>query len=138
MLISTCGVPHREIRESSDAMTRVRRALGAWGERTAEAYLGRGGVTVIDRNWRTRDGEIDLIALDGDTVVFCEVKTRRTTAFGSGIEGVTARKSQRLRRLAAAWLADHGSTSRRVRFDVVSVTPVRRGEPRIDHVKGAF
>jgi putative endonuclease len=95
-------------------------------------------VTVIDRNWRTRDGEIDLIALDGDTVVFCEVKTRRSTAFGSGIEGVTTRKSQRLRRLAAAWLADHGSPSRRVRFDVVSVTPVRRGEPRIDHVKGAF
>lgn len=119
-------------------MTGVRQALGAWGERTAEAYLRAGGLTVVDRNWRRRGGEIDLIATDGDTVVFCEVKTRRGTAFGSGLEAVTALKSRRLRRLAAAWLAEHGDHGRRIRFDVVTVTLVRRGDPRIDHVKGAF
>jgi putative endonuclease len=119
-------------------MTGVRQALGAWGERTAEAYLRAGGIAVIDRNWRRRAGEIDLVAIDGETVVFCEVKTRRGLAFGTGIEGVTARKSQRLRRLAAAWLAENGGHGRQVRFDVVSVTPVRRAEPRIVHVKGAF
>lgn len=119
-------------------MTGVRQALGAWGERTAEAYLRGRGLTVIDRNWRRRGGEIDIVATDGDTVVFCEVKTRRGTAFGTGVEAVTGRKSQRLRRLAAAWLDEHGGPQRRIRFDVVSVTPVRHGEPRIDHVRGAF
>lgn len=119
-------------------MTGVRQALGAWGERTAEAYLRVGGITVIDRNWRRRGGEIDLIAMDGETLVFCEVKTRRSAAFGSGVEAVTALKSRRLRRLAAAWLAEHAGHGGPVRFDVVSVTPVRRGDPRIEHVKGAF
>ena len=73
-------------------MTGVRQALGAWGERTAEAYLTGGGIIVIDRNWRRRGGEIDLVAMDGETVVFCEVKTRRGTAFGPGIESVTVRQ----------------------------------------------
>jgi putative endonuclease len=119
-------------------MTRVRQALGAWGERTAEAYLRVSGITIIDRNWRRREGEIDLVALDAETVVFCEVKTRRGTAFGTGVEAVVGLKARRLRRLAAAWLAENGGHGREIRFDVVSVTPVRRGEPRIDHVKGAF
>jgi putative endonuclease len=118
-------------------MTLVRQALGAWGERTAEAYLRVSGITVIERNWRCRDGEIDLIALDGETVVFCEVKTRRGSAFGSGADAVVGRKARRLRRLAAAWLEAHSGYGR-IRFDVVSVTPVRHGEPLIDHVKGAF
>jgi len=118
-------------------MTSVRRVLGTWGERTAEAYLRVCGITVIDRNWRRRDGEIDLVALDGETVVFCEVKTRRSTAYGTGAEAVAGLKAQRLRRLAAAWLAEHRRHGP-VRFDVVSITPVRRGEPRIDHVRGAF
>lgn len=119
-------------------MTGVRQALGAWGERTAEAYLRVSGITIIDRNWRRREGEIDIVGRDGDTVVFCEVKTRRGTAFGTGIEAVTVRKSRRLRRLAAAWLAENGGADRRIRFDVVSVMPRRHGEPRIDHVRGAF
>jgi putative endonuclease len=119
-------------------MTRVRRALGAWGERTAEAYLRANGITVIERNWRRREGEIDLIALDAETVVFCEVKTRRGVAFGTGIEAVVGLKARRLRRLAAAWLTEHGGCGREIRFDVVSVSPVRHGAPRIDHVKGAF
>lgn len=119
-------------------MTGVRQALGAWGERTAEAYLRVTGITVIDRNWRRREGEIDLVAVDGETLVFCEVKTRRSTAFGTGFEAVVGRKALRLRRLAAAWLQEHGGHGRRVRFDVVTVIPVRHGDPRIDHVKGAF
>jgi putative endonuclease len=119
-------------------MTKVRQALGRWGEDIAAKYLTEQGMEVLDRNWRRRGGEIDLIAADGEIIVFCEVKTRRTNAFGSGVEAVTALKSRRLRRLAAAWLAEHGEHGLRIRFDVVSVTPVRRGDPRIDQVKGAF
>ena len=119
-------------------LTKVRQALGRWGEDIAAKYLVEQGLVILDRNWRTRAGEIDIIARDVNALVFCEVKTRRGTAFGSGVEAVTALKSRRLRRLAAAWLAEHGCHGRRVRFDVVSVAPVRRGDPRIDHAKGAF
>jgi putative endonuclease len=127
-------------------MSKVRRALGAWGERTAEAHLRVNGIIVIDRNWRRRDGEIDLIAVDGDAVVFCEVKTRRGTIFGTGVEAITGLKARRLRRLAAAWLAEHrchalaehGCHVDEIRFDVVTVTPVRHGDPLVDHLKGAF
>jgi putative endonuclease len=119
-------------------MTGVRRALGTWGERTAEAYLRVSGITVIERNWRCREGEIDLIALDGEILVFCEVKTRRTGAFGTGFEAVLGRKAHQLRYLALIWLEEHRGERRPIRFDVISVTPVRRGAPRIDHMRGAF
>lgn len=118
-------------------MTKARRAFGAWGERTAEAYLWAVGMAVIDRNWRCPDGELDLIALDLETVVFCEVKARRGAVFGTGVGAVPGRKARRLRRLAAAWLAAHGVEERRVRFDVIGVRPGRVA-PEIDHVRGAF
>lgn len=138
MLIYTGAVPRAADGASSAGMTRVRQALGAWGERTAEAYLLVSGITIIDRNWRRREGEIDLIAQDAETIVFCEVKVRRGPAFGTGFDAVVGLKARRLRRLAAAWLAENGGHGRAIRFDVVSVTPVRHGVPRIDHVKGAF
>jgi len=119
-------------------MTGVRRAFGAWGEQTAEAYLRGLGMVVIDRNWRCPQGELDLVALDGDVIVFCEVKTRRSLVFGSGVEAVIGIKARRLRRLAAAWLAQHGTQGREVRFDVIGVHPGQGGAPRIDHVRGAF
>jgi len=119
-------------------MTRVRQAFGAWGEDIAEAYLRHLGLAVVDRNWRCPDGELDLVALDGDVIVFCEVKTRRSLLFGSGVEAVLGRKARRVRRLAAIWLAEHSAEGRELRFDVIAVRPAEGGTPRIDHVTGAF
>src|SRR3954447_15043608 len=87
------------------SMTKARQALGALGERIAEQALVAKGMVVVDRNWRCTEGEVDLILRDGDEVVFCEVKTRRTSTFGTPAEAVVAGKVRRLRRLAAHWLA---------------------------------
>lgn len=119
-------------------------AVGAYGERVAVRHLCSAGMVVLDRNWRGRDGvagELDIVARDGDTVVFCEVKTRRGTAFGSPAEAVTPAKARRIRALAAAWLRAAGPQVPRVplvRFDVVAVTASRSGAAGVDHLRGAF
>lgn len=121
------------------AMTRVRQAVGEFGERLAVRHLVETErLVLLDRNWRTATGEVDIIARDGDVLVFCEVKTRRGPAFGTPAEAVGPRKVARLRRLAAEWLARAGVRPAEVRFDVVSVITPRGGTPRIEHVKGAF
>lgn len=119
-------------------MTEARRAFGAWGEQRAAAHLVEEGMVLLARNWRSRTGEIDIVARDGDTLVFVEVKTRRSEAFGPPAEAVVARKVSRLRRLAAEWLRATGLHPPAVRFDVVSVLPRRRGAPQVDHLRDAF
>ncbi len=119
-------------------MTNETRAVGRYGERLAVRHLTEAGLTVLARNWRTRTGEIDIVARDGRTVVFCEVKTRRGVAFGQPVEAVDDRKAARLRRLAAEWLAQARTPCDEVRFDVISVWAPRRGAPRVSHLKGAF
>ena len=119
-------------------MTTERQALGAFGERVAELALTAQGMVVIDRNWRCADGEVDLILRDGHDVVFCEVKTRRSGAFGTPAEAVVATKVRRLRRLAAHWLATTRVRPREVRFDVVSVLCAPSGAPQVEHVRAAF
>ena len=81
-------------------MTTERQRLGTYGEHLAAQHLVRAGMVVLDRNWRGVGGELDLVLRDGRTLVICEVKTRSSTAFGSPLEGVTATKAARLRRLA--------------------------------------
>ncbi len=89
---------------------------------------------MVARNWRSRQGEIDLIARRGGLLVFCEVKTRASTAFGEPFEAVTRTKQMRLRRLAAEWLRSSTSRGRyELRFDVASV----RG-PSVEVLEGAF
>jgi putative endonuclease len=119
-------------------MTKARQALGAYGERLAVEHLAEAGMVVLDRNWRCRHGEIDIVARDGDVVVFCEVKTRRGDGFGAPAEAVVPRKARRLRRLAAQWLATAGVRPDEVRFDVVSVLAQARGTARVEHVRGAL
>ena len=119
-------------------MTTARQAVGAYGERIAEQHLTAQGLVVIARNWRCAEGEIDLILRDGDDVVFCEVKTRRGTLYGTPAEAVVGTKARRLRRLAARWLADTRVRPREVRFDVVAVQPQPRGAARVEHLRGAF
>jgi putative endonuclease len=103
-----------------------RGALGRDGEETAAAWYEDHGYEVLERNWRRREGEVDLIARKGRTVVFCEVKTRSSDAFGTGAEAVLPAKQRRIRRLASRWLAELTPASGRalvdLRFDVVSIT----------------
>jgi putative endonuclease len=112
--------------------------LGRHGERVAVAFLTDAGFRVLDRNWRCRDGELDVVARDGDALVFCEVKTRRGTGFGHPVESVTPQKQRRLRTLAQRWLAAHDEHAPELRFDVVGVLVPPSGLPRVTHLPAAF
>jgi putative endonuclease len=111
-------------------------AVGRYGERMAGEHLEKQGMRVIDRNWRTARGEIDIVAVDGECLVVCEVKTRRSGVCGDPFDAVTPLKLARLRRLAAAWLAEHQGFYRDVRIDVVAVHRPSRGPARIEHLRG--
>ncbi len=113
-----------------------RSALGAYGEAVAARHLMDQGMILLDRNWRCELGEIDLVLRDGRVLVVCEVKTRRSTAFGSPLEGVTEQKAARNRRLAARWLTAHDIRPAEVRIDLVGILAPYDGHPRIDHVRG--
>ncbi len=114
-----------------------RRALGSAGEDRAAAWYEDQGYEVLERNWRRREGEVDLIVRRGTTVAFCEVKTRTTDAYGSGAESVLESKQRRIRRLASRWLSELtpavGRARVDVRFDVVSITA-----GRIEVIEDAF
>jgi putative endonuclease len=119
-----------------------RHRLGAAGERLAAAHLERLGYAIVDRNHRTRWGELDLVAHTNDTLVFVEVKTRRSNArAGSPFEAVGPRKQAQVRRIAAGWLArvrerPHASD---LRFDVIGVTVDPSGRlVSLEHREGVF
>lgn len=114
---------------------RVKDALGRWGEQLAVERLQDSGLQIVERNWRRREGEIDIVARDGRTVVFCEVKTRSSARYGVPAEAVTPAKLRRLRRLAVLWLAEHPGGDE-VRFDVVSITRQQRGPALVEHLVG--
>ena len=109
--------------------------LGALGERIAVAMLEEDGWRILDRNWRCREGEIDIVARDGATIAFVEVKTRSGTRFGHPAEAVHPAKLERLRRLAARWLREHGEHAEEVRVDVVAVLRPRTGPALVQHLK---
>ena len=114
---------------------RTWQALGRYGEDVAADYLASVGMSVLARNWRCRSGEIDLVALDGDCLVVCEVKTRRSVAAGSPLEAVTPEKVARLRRLTGAWLAEQDRRFADVRIDVVAVERPPRGDVVVRHLR---
>ncbi|QBJ98029.1 YraN family protein [Rhodococcus sp. ABRD24] len=113
-------------------------ALGAMGEELAVCRLTEVGLQILDRNWRCRHGELDVVAADGDTVVFVEVKTRSGLGYGSPAEAVTHAKQRRIRRLAQQWLAESERHWPQVRFDVVSVLVDRHREPDVTHLRAVF
>ncbi|OKY74459.1 MAG: YraN family protein [Desulfobulbaceae bacterium DB1] len=117
-------------------MTFQRQSLGKKGEEIARKFLRRQGYTIIEHNFRTRNGEIDIIAREGATLVFVEVKTRSDARFGSPFEAVTTRKCKTISRVALEYLLAHGGLDQPCRFDVVSVRP---GEnPEVEIVRNAF
>lgn len=115
------------------------KALGALGEQAAADWYESHGYSVTDRNWRVREGELDLVLLAPDgAVVFCEVKTRSSDRFGSPLEAVTPIKQRRLRTLAALWLSAHEGRGGEVRFDVAAVVLSASGEPEVEVVQAGF
>ncbi len=108
--------------------------VGRAGEDAAAAWYEAKGFHVLDRNWRVRGGEIDLICSDGDVVVFCEVKTRSTARFGRGLEAVDWRKQRRIRTLAVQWLQGAERSYPDIRFDVADVD----GAGHVDMIEGCF
>jgi putative endonuclease len=128
-------------------MSDDRRRLGSLGEQIAADHLSRRGMRILARNFRTRFGELDIVALDAGAIVFCEVKTRVSGARGGErdpLESVHPRKRAQVRRMAGSWLADAGAAKDRprrseLRFDAIGVTLAPDGELlRLDHVEAAF
>lgn len=112
--------------------------MGRRGEDLAAEQLQRQGLVVLDRNWRCREGELDILATDGRTLVVCEVKTRTGRGYGSPAEAVTLEKQQRIRRLASRWLAARRVAWCPLRFDVIAIECPPGREPVLRHVVGAF
>jgi putative endonuclease len=113
------------------------RAAGDRGEDIASRYLARKGYEVVERNFRTRRGELDLIARRGGTLVIVEVKLRRGTDYGDPLEAVTPRKQRAIRLMAEEYLSERDPDYEDLRFDVVGIL-LPAGRPEISHVEGAF
>lgn len=111
--------------------------VGRKGEELARAHLRRRGWRILETNHRSRLGEVDVICREGETVVFVEVKTRTSDAFGAPAEAVGTRKQNRLRALAQEYLAAGGLDSADIRFDVVAIR-LDAKPPAIEHIEGAF
>ena len=110
--------------------------LGRAGEAAAVSYLEGCGFRILDRNWRSPDGEIDIVAVERHTLVVCEVKTRSGTRFGTPLDAVGRAKRARLRRLAAQWLAAHGIRFDQIRIDVLGLLRDGADGFTIEHVRG--
>ncbi|MFJ8628038.1 YraN family protein [Kitasatospora sp. NPDC093550] len=133
--------------------------LGRYGERVAARHLAEAGLRILDRNWRCAEGELDIVALDGDTVAVCEVKTRSERGFQQPTEAIDQAKAARLRRLAERWMSERwpGHFARLagadddaaptdphwppappggVRIDLVAVVNRARGAAVVDHLRG--
>ena len=118
-----------------------RHHLGRLGERLAAEHLERLGFDVLDRNYRTRHGELDLVAFDGDTLVFCEVKTRRARRTGAAWDALNDRKCTQVRRMGASWLTERPGRpyARDLRFDAIGVSFDATGRLiSLEHLEAAF
>jgi putative endonuclease len=113
--------------------------LGRYGEDLAVEHLAAAGLEVLERNWRCREGELDIVAREGDDLVFVEVKTRSGTGFGEPAEAVGPVKARRIRALACRWLVENRPAGQHgLRFDVVSIVRRRGYAPEVEHLRAAF
>jgi putative endonuclease len=119
-----------------DGTDRTKQGLGRYGETLAARELTDAGMVLLERNWRSSSGEIDLLLRDGDVLVVCEVKTRTTDACGLPHEAVDDAKVARLRRVADEWLDVHAAAPREVRVDLVAVIRPPKGPSVVEHVRG--
>ncbi|MCH2200546.1 MAG: YraN family protein [Fuerstiella sp.] len=117
----------------------LHRLLGDRGERKAVRFLKQQGYRILERQYRDRFGEVDIIAMDNNQIVFVEVKTRRTTNTGKPFEAVGLTKQKKIARVALAWLRAQHRLNQSCRFDVISIVwESNTGNPQIDHFKNAF
>ena len=116
----------------------TRAVTGNLGEQLAASHLERLGISVLERNYRCRAGEIDLVAQDGEELVFVEVRTRTSTAFGLPEDSITPRKQRKLAECALSYLAAHTAHGRPWRIDVIAVQLDRGRVVRLDHYKHAL
>jgi putative endonuclease len=124
-------------------MADPRRARGAAGEHAAGEFLARRGYEIVERNFRTKYGELDIVAVDGETLVFCEVRARvGANAIAYALESVGPAKRLQLRKMAGEWFrlsAADCPPTKATRFDVVAVAMTRDGRPlSLEHVRDAF
>ena len=117
-------------------MTLRGKELGKEGERQAALFLQKQGLVIVERNFRTRSGEIDLVARDKKELVFVEVKTRSGTTFGSVLEAVDSRKCRQIVRVATEYLVKNGGFDQPARFDVIGI--LISDMVHIEHIKNAF
>lgn len=113
-----------------------RRALGDFGEQCAVDYLRDRGLLILDRNWRCKSGELDIVAAEGAVVIGCEVKTRTSDRYGTPLEAVTPEKAARLHRLVQLWAVQHEFRYSRLRVDLIAVLVPDGSTPAIEHVPG--
>ena len=118
-------------------MSKIRQLFGRDGERLAERYLQQKGYKLVERNYRCRGGEVDLILLDRKVIVFVEVKTRSDHEFGSPLEAVEARKQKKMIQAAQFFLNQKGLHNREARFDVIGISWVGQ-QPAVEHIENAF
>lgn len=118
-------------------MLNRRQKFGEKGEAIAVRHLQKKGYRIIETNYRNKLGEIDIIAQDKDTIVFAEVKTRRSVQFGNPKQAVTVQKQKKISMVALYYLKSTGQSGARARFDVVGVIS-NRDEPRVEIIKNAF
>jgi putative endonuclease len=122
-------------------VTDRRQRLGRLGEQLAAEHLIRRGFRILERNYRTRWGELDIVAFDGRTLAFCEVKSRRAEAGRTPFESVHPRKRRQVRRMARSWLCERPGRpyAAALRFDAVAVSFDRDGRLlALEHLEGAF
>jgi putative endonuclease len=121
------------------AATESKKQIGVRGEDLACAELVRQGMQILERNWRCRLGEIDIVAAEsvaaGLTLVFCEVKCRSGLGFGHPLEAITYTKMRTLRQLAALWMRQHRMTASSIRLDAIGVVLAPEQEPSLTHVR---
>ena len=113
------------------------RKQGDEGEQIAMRHLKRLGFEIVEMNYHFGHGEIDIVAKDGDTLVFCEVKTRKSDEYGDPEYAITPRKQQQIRKVALGYLVEHEIKDQECRFDVVAIR-MFGGPPKINYIKNAF
>ena len=111
--------------------------LGSYGERLAREYLEEQGLRILERNYHFHHAEVDIIAAEGDCLVFCEVKTRRDVQFGTPEQAVTPQKVRQIRKVAGSYIAVHRMHDRQCRFDVIGIV-VTGGVVRLNYLRNAF
>ena len=119
-------------------MPSQKRTTGDWGEQVAEQELVKRGYTIIERNFNTRFGEIDLIAKEGEEMVFIEVKLRKSDTYGTALESITEQKIQKFHNTVEIYLQKHKLEDTPFRIDVIAIDKTGPNQWKVQHIKAAF